>query len=114
MGRRRGRKYTEEVNIVRSGENYGWGVFEGEVCHHYTDEYCAERAESMVPPVSAYEHGEFGGCAVIGGVVYRGTAMPWLDGIYLFGDFCANKIWALEDRGEQGLQVHEIPRERGC
>ena len=28
------------------------------------------------------------GCAVIGGYVYRGQALPSLQGQYLFGDFC--------------------------
>ena len=104
-----GGERQEEVNIVRPGANYGWGIFEGELCHHYTDEYCAEHAESVTSPVFAYEHGDdFGGCAVIGGVVYRGSAIPWLDGTYLFGDLCANKIWALEGSAESGWQTHEI------
>lgn len=99
----------EEVNIVRAGGNYGWGIFEGELCNHYTDEYCAEHAPSLAAPVFAYEHGgDFKGCAVIGGVVYRGAAMPWLDGAYLFGDFCTDKIWALEGSADAGWQAHEI------
>ena len=104
-----GENKLEEVNIVRSGANYGWGIFEGELCRHYTEDYCAEHASTTVAPAFTYERGgEFGGCAVIGGVVYRGTAMPWLDGTYLFGDFCANKIWALEGSAESGWQTHEI------
>ena len=104
-----GESKLEEVNIIRSGGNYGWGIFEGELCRHYTEDYCAEHAASVVAPVFAYENGgESGGCAIIGGVVYHGTAMPWLDGAYLFGDFCANKIWALEGSADAGWQVHEI------
>ena len=104
-----GEDKLEEVNIIRSGGNYGWGIFEGELCRHYTEDYCAEQAPSMVAPVFTYENGgESGGCAIIGGVVYRGTAIPWLDGAYLFGDFCTDKIWALEGSPESGWQVHEI------
>ena len=79
------------------------------MCRHYTEEYCAEHAPSMVAPLFTYElGGEFGGCAIIGGVVYRGTAIPWLNGTYLFGDFCTDKIWALEGSAESDWQVHEI------
>ena len=34
--------------------------------------------------------------------------MPWLDGVYLFGDFCTDKIWALEGSADAGWQAHEI------
>ncbi len=104
-----GEDKLEEVNIVRAGGNYGWGIFEGELCRHYPDEYCAEHVASVTAPVFTYENGgESGGCAIIGGVVYRGTAIPWLDGAYLFGDFCTDRIWALEGSTESGWQTHEI------
>ena len=35
----------------------------------------------------AYPYGE--DCAVTGGYVYRGTALPELRGRYLYGDFCS-------------------------
>ena len=36
-----------------------------------------------------------GNCAIIGGPVYRGDAIPAIDGRLLFGDFCSGKIWTL-------------------
>jgi hypothetical protein len=43
--------------------------------------------------VIEYSH-EQGGCKVIGGSVYRGTAIPDLVGGYLYGDYCAGWIKA--------------------
>ena len=51
-------------------------------------------------------------CAVVGGVVYRGAAMPWLDGVYLFGDFCSGQVWALDgdaDSGWRMVQIADLP-----
>ena len=47
-------------------------------------------------------------CAVVGGVVYRGAAIPWLDGTYLFGDFCSGQVWALDGNADEGLRMIQI------
>jgi hypothetical protein len=44
-------------------------------------------------PVVEYSHSE--GCSVIGGYVYRGTAVPALAGRYVFGDLCSGTIWTI-------------------
>ena len=36
-----------------------------------------------------------GRCAITGGYVYRGTAIPALNGWYLFGDYCSGEVWAV-------------------
>jgi hypothetical protein len=36
-----------------------------------------------------------GWCVIIGGFVYRGAAMPALDGAYLFTDYCRGQLVAL-------------------
>ncbi len=46
------------------------------------------------PPIHDYGHG-IGNC-IIGGHVYRGSAMPFLQGKYLFGDNGTQLIYALE------------------
>jgi hypothetical protein len=44
-------------------------------------------------PFFDYSHQE-GGCSVTGGYVYRGQAVPELQGVYLFGDYCSGFLWA--------------------
>ena len=46
------------------------------------------------PPIHDYSHG-IGNC-IIGGHVYRGSAMPFLQGKYLFGDNGTQLVYALE------------------
>ena len=51
-------------------------------------------------------------CAVVGGIVYRGSSIPWLNGVYLFGDYCSGRIWALEGNVDQGwklIQIADLP-----
>jgi hypothetical protein len=57
--------------------------------------------EGAVLPIFEYPTGEEGACAVTGGFVYRGQAVPALQGAYLFGDFCASPLRALRVEGGQ-------------
>jgi len=54
-------------------------------------------------PVTEYQHGA--GCSVIGGVVYRGDAIPALRGAYLFSDYCSGTLWAID----AGLDAAQAP-----
>jgi len=116
-----GHESEEEVSIVTAGANSGWPVFEGYGCPtvdesvktHYGIEtgYACEESEDMIQPIVSYEHdGEV--CAVVGGIVYRGSSITWLNGSYLFGDFCSGRIWVLEGDADQGwkmIQVADLP-----
>ena len=90
---------VEEVNRVQAGTNYGWDLREGgEGRGHgrcFVDrKICA--ALDLAPPFFSYGHTPLDWCvAIVGGVVYRGTAQPWLVGSYLFGDLCRGHVWAL-------------------
>ena len=35
------------------------------------------------------------GCAIIGGHVYRGDALPELKGLYIYSDYCNGELWTL-------------------
>lgn len=81
-----GGSQREELNIVPLGEyglNFGWPIVEGSECR--TDPDCD--TSEFTPPVLDYTH-EQGRCAIIGGYVYRGTALPSLSGRYVYGDHC--------------------------
>jgi hypothetical protein len=54
-------------------------------------------------PVTEYDHGA--GCSVIGGVVYRGAAIPALRGTYLFSDYCSGTLWAIDAGAAASGQV---------
>ena len=74
---------------------------EGSICFDYWP--CSERVDGLTSPVAEYDHSQ--GCAVVGGVVYRGSTFPHLQGIFLFADFCRGKIWGLK-RPE--LDSHDV------
>lgn len=88
----------EEVDKIVSGANYGWRCYEGS--HPYDIAGCAD-AGAYAPPVAEYPH-EDGNCSITGGYVYRGSRVPDLAGVYLFGDFCSGRIWGLADGGLNG------------
>jgi glucose/arabinose dehydrogenase len=91
-----GQSGYEEVNLVEKGGNYGWNIGEGTHC--YASDSCPDRTpndvrggEPLVDPVVEYSHSGEGvtGVSVIGGQVYRGSALPGLSGTYLFADLAA-------------------------
>jgi glucose/arabinose dehydrogenase len=88
-----GQGEVEEVNLVDAadgGLNYGWPIMEGTRC--FRTEPCA--TEGLTMPVTEYGHGE--GCSVTGGVVYRGTRIPELDGHFFYSDYCSGFIRSYE------------------
>lgn len=87
-----GEKNEEEIDIVVKGGNYGWSIVEGDEC--FKPEVGCDKT-GLIPPIATYTHGQ-GRCAVVGGYVYRGSAIPSLQGKYLFGDYCGT-IGMLEE-----------------
>lgn len=96
-----GQNAWEEVDCIKAGHNYGWNVREG--AHCYNAATCD--ASGMTDPVAEYDHSK--GCSIIGGYVYRGTAIPALQGAYVYGDYCNGRIWALfyDSNGKPVTQV---------
>ncbi len=86
-----GQNRREEIDLVRRGGNYGWNVLEGNHCFRPSDN-CPR--EGMAPPVWEYSL-DGAACSVIGGYVYRGAAIPWLKGAYVYGDFCSGEVFGL-------------------
>ena len=114
-------RFQAEVTVADAGANLGWPRLEGTLCA------AAEEAESLTPdaregygsiydspctdirhltaPIVSYATGRQGNCATIGGVVYRGAALPWLTGTYVFGDYCSGRIWALDGDVDTGWSM---------
>jgi glucose/arabinose dehydrogenase len=76
------------------GLNFGWRQMEGRHCY---DPPTGCNTSGKFWPVAEYSHSE--GCAVTGGYVYRGRAVPALYGRYVFGDFCSGTIWTVPKGG---------------
>ena len=100
-----GAGFEEEVSIVRGGADMGWPVWEGRYCRRDLPGGC-DVIEGTTPPIAAYNHSH--GCAIIGGGVYRGAAIPKLEGAYVFGDLCSGRIWALVSDGSDDRTMVEI------
>jgi glucose/arabinose dehydrogenase len=68
------------------GLNYGWSVLEGTHCG--PNGPCDPTGK--IAPIIEYGHNTSNGeCAVVGGCVYRGKAIPGLAGLYFYTDLCA-------------------------
>jgi uncharacterized repeat protein (TIGR03806 family) len=86
-----GNTRQEEINLIRRDANYGWPVYEGSLPNVNP----GNRPYSDFTP-AAHEYSHSVGTAVIGGFVYRGSALPALVGRYVYGDWSAETLWALE------------------
>ncbi len=97
-----GQSSIEEVNVayasagLGAGANLGWPLVEGSQGYDATGP-----PEGHLAPVHEYTHAE--GCSVTGGHVYRGSSIPDLWGIYVFGDYCSGTIWGLASTEAGGL-----------
>ncbi|MBI2856693.1 MAG: PQQ-dependent sugar dehydrogenase [Chloroflexi bacterium] len=95
-----GQNLREEVDIITKGGNYGWNIKEATLCFDPTSPSrprpaCPEvdaAGRPLIGPIIEYGNIKVGGIgqAVIGGFVYRGTALPAFNGAYIFGDFSAS------------------------
>jgi glucose/arabinose dehydrogenase len=93
-----GQGEIEEIDVLPAddggrnagrGANLGWRRMEGTQPFNGGTE-----PANHTPPVFEFDHDD-GSCAVIGGYVYRGTALPFYDGTYFYGDFCTGTIGTL-------------------
>ena len=86
-----GQDLYEEIDYApadQKGINFGWSVREG--LHPYN----SGSAPGARDPLFELPHHPDGYCAVVGGYVYRGRAIPALDGVYVYGDDCNTQIGA--------------------
>jgi glucose/arabinose dehydrogenase len=95
-----GQEAWEEVDVAPAAEgggkgvNFGWNLMEGTHC--YASNPCAQFG--LTSPVLEYGHNQ--GCSIAGGYVYRGAAIPDLQGHYFYADFCQG--WVRSFRYQDG------------
>lgn len=102
-----GQADIEEINRVTPtaerpagyGAHFGWSAYEGNA--RYNDDV-AEPARHTAP-VWTYSHDD--GCSVSGGMVYRGAAVPDLDGWYLYADYCAGTLWGYDAATGRNIEL---------
>jgi glucose/arabinose dehydrogenase len=88
----------EEINaapISDPGRNFGWPIREGS-----TDFYGGSADTELVEPSLALSHADTPACSITGGPVYRGAAIPELDGRLFFADWCFGWVKSAEVSGE--------------
>ncbi|WP_437283597.1 PQQ-dependent sugar dehydrogenase [Sorangium sp. So ce375] len=100
-----GQNAWEEINIepARTGRrNYGWPTMEGDHC------VAAGCSRTGVAPAVEHGHSSGEGGSITGGYVYRGSAIPCLQGRYVYGDYGTHRFWTLRWDGARVRDHVEI------
>ncbi len=92
-----GQERYEEVDVVPgSGGNFGWRRWEG-----FSSFDRSSPGDDAIDPVLHYPAEE--GKSIIGGYVYRGPTIGWLQGRYVFADYVTGNVWSAKRGGERSL-----------
>jgi glucose/arabinose dehydrogenase len=94
----------EEIDYAPHGQagiNWGWNLREGD------HEYRGSRPAGARDPIVETTHAD-GWCAIVGGYVYRGRAIPKLVGAYLYGDNCRSNIEGVVQRGGRAVAGRDL------
>ncbi len=96
-----GRSAEEEVDCFHPGDNGGWGWREGVLPGQRAGQLlngAPESAATLTPPLWYYDQGggSYAGKCIIGGFIYRGTAIPALTGKYICADYVSGNIWSVQ------------------
>lgn len=97
-----GQNFLEEINVVsasQSGVNYGWNRMEGTSCYQPSS---GCNTAGLTMPVHVYPTDD--GCAITGGYVYRGSAVPELRGTYFYSDYCSGKVSSFRFSGGAAIE----------
>jgi glucose/arabinose dehydrogenase len=97
-----GQNRWEEIHVLSlddPGANLGWNIMEGADC--FSGAECDRSGLDF--PIHTYSHDE--GCSITGGYVYRGEAVPAIEGRYFFGDYCSGIMWSLVKTSEGATDV---------
>jgi glucose/arabinose dehydrogenase len=108
-----GQNKYEMVHIIENGGNYGWSI--NEAFHPFKPRQKADPASPISRPIVEYPHGPNDdrnrkdyGQSITGGYVYRGKALPALEGVYVYGDFQSGRIWGVKAKDGQAVEAGEL------
>lgn len=107
-----GQRLFESALIVYKGGDYPWNIREGTHCFNPANDFTPPAGpcpttgytgQPLIGPIAELGHDV--GDTIVGGVVYRGTSMPSLQGSYIYG------TWSDESRiaGNGSLLVSTPP-----
>jgi glucose/arabinose dehydrogenase len=105
-----GNNRFEEVNLVPAGSpggiDFGWPSVEGNGNCFDPPTGCDM---DSTPPIYEYAHSD-DRCAMMGGFVYRGSALPACHvGRYFFADYCSGQIISFVESGGTATDVRDGP-----
>ena len=98
-----GQDLWEEINLLKRGANYGWSV--REASYNFNNRV-ADSSRELTEAIWEYDHRI--GKSITGGHVYRGSALPELQGSYLYADYVTGKIWALQYDHKKGTVISNL------
>lgn len=100
-----GQNLYEEISVapLGSGANFGWPITEG--LHCYSPRSGCDTT-GLTAPILEVEHGDAGTCSITGGVVYGGTAIPELEGRFLYSDYCGGWLRSVDPADPAGWIDH--------
>ena len=98
-----GQDLYEEINLIEKGGNYGWNYKEATHVFPGRESLLAALGQQkqvdppkdavLIDPIHEYDRSD--GLSITGGYVYRGEAIPALQGCFLYGDWRFGNFWAL-------------------
>lgn len=103
-----GQNEFEEIDIIVKGGNYGWRLKEASRCYNPRKD-CDNG--NLIDPIHQYPRNE--GVSISGGFVYRGAAVPLLQGKYIYADYSNGKVWALSFDGNKKTNNQLLTDEGG-
>ena len=103
-----GQNRYEEVDVVLHDAqafgfavNFGWPLTEGVHCFPDDQATCSKAGQTA--PVLEYDHST-GACSITGGYVYRGAAIPALQGRYFYSDYCSGFLRSFRFTNNQSIE----------
>jgi len=100
-----GQNRFEEINIVRSGENLGWNVYEG---YELFSTKFKKDSEKLINPIISFRRSH--GVSITGGYVIRSSTEEKnsYEGIYICADYQSKKIWGIKQADRKLKMIREI------